>query len=189
MSDTPPPPPPPPASAPPPPPPFAGDGPAPGGPGFSPWINRVGGYLLRGVAVLPVYIVGVIIAAILGDVGVIVLLLAYVVAIAATIRFLIQRAHLGYDFGDRVVGQKLVREASRQPMGSGWSVFGRALAHILDALPCYLGFLWPLWDAKKQTFADKIVSTVVVEDPTPSRHSAADLWVNSLMLWTPVIKE
>ena len=29
----------------------------------------------------------------------------------------------------------------------------------------YLGYLWPLWDDKRQTFADKILSTVVVEMP------------------------
>jgi hypothetical protein len=37
------------------------------------------------------------------------------------------------------------------------------LAHILDSLPCYLGYLWPLWDAKRQTFADKVMGTVVIE--------------------------
>jgi hypothetical protein len=26
----------------------------------------------------------------------------------------------------------------------------------------YLGYLWPLWDAKRQTFADEICSTVVL---------------------------
>ena len=41
----------------------------------------------------------------------------------------------------------------------------RALpAHILDALPCYLGYLWPR-DRKRQTFADKIVKTVVINQP------------------------
>jgi uncharacterized RDD family membrane protein YckC len=38
----------------------------------------------------------------------------------------------------------------------------RALAHVLDAIPCFLGFVWPLWDHRSQTFADKIVGTVVV---------------------------
>lgn len=42
--------------------------------------------------------------------------------------------------------------------------FVRALAHFLDALPCYIGFLFPLWDAKHQTFADKLCSTVVLKD-------------------------
>lgn len=189
MSDTPPPPPPPPPASPPPPP--AAPPPAAGTPAvgaYSPWINRVGGYILRALAIVPIYLVAVVLAAILGDIGIIFLLAGYVFAIVASIRFIIQRAHLGYDLGDRVVGQRLVREATNQPMGSGWSVFGRQIAHILDALPCYLGFLWPLWDAKKQTFADKVLSTVVVTDETPARHEAKDLFLNAVMFWTPVTK-
>jgi uncharacterized RDD family membrane protein YckC len=52
--------------------------------------------------------------------------------------------------------------ATGQPVGVGLAI-GRYFVHILDALPCYLGFLWPLWDSKRQTFADKILSTVVVK--------------------------
>ena len=52
-------------------------------------------------------------------------------------------------------------EADAAPIGPGRS-FLRQVAHILDALPCYLGYLWPLWDSKRQTFADKIMTTVVV---------------------------
>ena len=37
----------------------------------------------------------------------------------------------------------------------------RDLAHIVDGF-FYLGYLWPLWDATRQTFADKICSTVVL---------------------------
>ena len=155
---------------------------------FSPWINRVGGYLVRAFSLAPFYVVAAIIAAILGDIGFIVVVLAWIVTIAAAARFFIQRAHLGYDVGDRVVGQQLVLEETNQPMGSGWSVFGRQIAHILDAIPCYVGFLWPLWDAKNQTFADKILKTVVVQENSSAQHSAADLWVNALMFWTPVIK-
>ena len=154
---------------------------------YSPWINRVGAYILRGLAILPVYVAAWVLAAILGDIGLLFVLVGWVLAIVTAIRFIIQRAHLGYDIGDRVTGQRLVRETTNQPMGSGWSVFGRSIAHIFDALPCYLGFLWPLWDAKRQTFADKIVSTVVVTDNTLDRHEAKDLWLNSVMFWTPVI--
>ena len=39
----------------------------------------------------------------------------------------------------------------------------RCLAHFVDSIACYVGWLWPLWDAKKQTFADKIMGTVVVK--------------------------
>jgi uncharacterized RDD family membrane protein YckC len=42
--------------------------------------------------------------------------------------------------------------------------FVRDLCHFVDAIICYVGFLFPLWDDKRQTLADKIVSTVVVKN-------------------------
>jgi len=47
--------------------------------------------------------------------------------------------------------------------------FLRQLVHILDSLACYIGWLWPLWDAKSQTFADKIMNTVVVNASQPQQ--------------------
>ena len=59
---------------------------------------------------------------------------------------------------------KLIGEQTGQPIGAGMS-FVRQLAHIVDSLLCYLGYLWPLWDRKRQTFSDKIMSTVVINQP------------------------
>ena len=42
--------------------------------------------------------------------------------------------------------------------------FVRDVAHIVDAIICYIGFLFPLWDGKKQTLADKMVHTIVVRN-------------------------
>ncbi|HVF05827.1 MAG TPA: RDD family protein [Frankiaceae bacterium] len=67
----------------------------------------------------------------------------------------------GQSTGKKQAGIRLLREQDGQPIGGGAGV-GRFFLHIVDGLPCYLGFLWPLWDAKKQTFADKIMKTVVV---------------------------
>ncbi|MCF2527408.1 RDD family protein [Yinghuangia soli] len=67
----------------------------------------------------------------------------------------------GATIGKKYVGIRVVREADGQYTGFGMA-FVRMLAHILDALPCYLGYLWPLWDEKKQTFADKICGTLVI---------------------------
>lgn len=67
----------------------------------------------------------------------------------------------GQSTGKKIAGIRLVREADGQLIGGGLGI-GRFFLHILDAIPCYLGFLWPLWDAKRQTFADKIVTTVVI---------------------------
>ena len=44
--------------------------------------------------------------------------------------------------------------------------FVRQLAHIIDSLICYIGWLFPLWDAKRQTIADKIMSTIVIDEST-----------------------
>ncbi len=59
---------------------------------------------------------------------------------------------------------KLIGEQTGQPIGAGMS-FVRQLAHIVDSLLCNLGYLWPLWDRKRQTFSDKIMSTVVINQP------------------------
>ena len=56
---------------------------------------------------------------------------------------------------------RVLREQDGQVIGLGLSI-GRYFVHYLDGL-CLLGYLWPLWDAKKQTFADKILTTVVIK--------------------------
>ena len=75
----------------------------------------------------------------------------------------IQMGRTGQSWGKQVLNLRLVRMADGQPMGGGMC-FVRDLAHILDALPCYIGFLWPLWDARRQTFADKTMNTVVLSE-------------------------
>ncbi len=43
----------------------------------------------------------------------------------------------------------------------------RAVAAVLSALPLGLGFIWCAWDAKGQTWHDKIAGTIVISAPTP----------------------
>jgi hypothetical protein len=180
---------------PPPPPGFGAIPPPPSGPsiqtlanrGYASWGRRVGGYVMRTLTAFVIYLPTVIVGQAIGDAGFILVLVGVVFACAASIRMLIQRGHLGYDVGDAAMGQTLLREGSMQPMGSGWSTFGRSIAHILDALPCYLGFLWPIWDKKRQTFADKVAGTVVVASQSHA-HDAGDLFKNALLFWTPVLK-
>ena len=74
-----------------------------------------------------------------------------------------KQGRTGQSVGKKVMGIKLVDERTGQPIGAGMA-FVRDLAHTLDGF-FYLGYLWPLWDDKRQTFADKILSTVVVETP------------------------
>jgi uncharacterized RDD family membrane protein YckC len=83
----------------------------------------------------------------------------------AAIGWAIYNAYLGgqtgQSYGKKTVGTRLVLEATGQPVGGGVGV-GRYFLHIVDSIPCYVGYLWPLWDSKKQTFADKLLKTVVV---------------------------
>ena len=71
------------------------------------------------------------------------------------------QGNTGQSVGKRVIGLRTVREADGRPVGGG-AGFGRAFLHVLDFLPCGVGFLLPLWDRKRQTIADKIMGTIVI---------------------------
>ncbi|PIE32386.1 MAG: hypothetical protein CSA55_03505 [Ilumatobacter coccineus] len=175
---------------PPPPPPTPAAAPV-GSSQYSPWASRVIATLVRSVASAIVYIPAAVVALILGKIwgplGALAILAGVVGIIAVAIRAMIQRGHLGYDFGDRVANQTLIKEQTDAPMGSGMEVFVRGIVHIVDGLPFYIGYLWPLWDEKRQTFADKILSTTVVSG-RPQPHEAKDLLINALQIWVPVTK-
>ena len=49
----------------------------------------------------------------------------------------------------------------------GNKAISRNLTHIVDQLACGIGWLFPIWDNKRQTLADKISNTTVV-DLTPN---------------------
>ena len=76
----------------------------------------------------------------------------------------LKQGKTGYTIGKGVLGIKVVKEADGQVLGTWFSV-GRFFVHYLDQLACYIGYLWPLWDDKRQTFADKILSTIVIVEP------------------------
>jgi uncharacterized RDD family membrane protein YckC len=79
----------------------------------------------------------------------------------------IRQGRTGYTLGKTVVGIRLIKVSTAEPMGAGWS-FLRQIAHYVDNLVCYLGWLWPLWDRRNQTLADKIMNTVVIIQPDES---------------------
>jgi uncharacterized RDD family membrane protein YckC len=121
------------------------------------WPTRVGASLIDGIGPVVVLVIALATrnAAIVG--------IAYLaVFIFGIWNYVFKQGTTGQTIGKGVLGIYLVREADGQFIGPGMS-FVRGLAHVVDSLACYLGWLWPLWDAKKQTFADKIMGTVVVK--------------------------
>ena len=89
------------------------------------------------------------------------ILLGALLALAGGLWLSYQQGTTGQTPGKKALNIRVVREADGQPTGFGLAVV-RNIAHALDSLVCYVGFLWPLWDDKRQTFADKVMNTVVV---------------------------
>ena len=65
--------------------------------------------------------------------------------------------------GKRALGIRVYDFSGGSTNGIG---YGRAviryIGRIISTIPCFLGYLWMLWDKEKQTWHDKIASTVVV---------------------------
>ena len=80
----------------------------------------------------------------------------------------------GQSWGKLVIGLKLVDMSDRGTL-LWWKVGLRDWAHYLDALPLWIGFFVPLFDARRQTLADKAMRTVVVSlrDVNPPRVPVA----------------
>jgi uncharacterized RDD family membrane protein YckC len=125
------------------------------------WGSRVLGYLVDAVIIfVPTFIL-----AILGSVTtVFFLVIAYIVGIGLGVWFSVQVGQYGSSPGMRVIGLKCIKADTGQVIGGGMG-FVRSLCHIVDGIICYIGYLWPLWDAQRQTLADKIIGTVVLKVP------------------------
>ncbi|MET8786394.1 RDD family protein [Streptomyces sp. NPDC004589] len=125
-------------------------------PPYANWGQRFLGTLVDGLVFLVPYLL-----VILGRDTPALAVIGGLAIFAVAIWQLIMEGRTGQTLGKKALGIRLVREIDGQPLGIGMA-FVRRLAHFLDSLPCYLGWLWPAWDAKKQTFADKVCSSIVI---------------------------
>ena len=206
MTDQPPPssfpPPPPPGGSeyPPPPPPSGGYLPPLPGPAirglpqqaYTPWLTRVGAYLIDYLPFAVILGVGWLIlqnsvdTACLTDItpydvdqicsvgystlGVTVMWGALLAGLAYLVwNYGYRQGTTGSSIGKAVLRFKVVGENTGKPLGFGLS-FLRQIAHLIDAGVLYIGYLFPLWDAKRQTLADKIIATVCL----PVQQAAPD---------------
>ncbi|MGI5195371.1 RDD family protein [Streptomyces sp. CA-288835] len=133
-----------------------------GTPPYAHWGSRVLATLVDSLVLLVAYIPVVIGAAIGDSVGAILSVIGFVIIIGVAVWMIMQEGKTGQTIGKKTMGIRLLRESDGQPLGFGMA-FVRRIAHFLDGAACYIGYLWPLWDDKKQTFADKVCSTVVVK--------------------------
>ncbi|WP_033325366.1 RDD family protein [Streptomyces yerevanensis] len=133
-----------------------------GTPPYAAWGSRVLATLVDSLILLVAYL-PLLITAFMGETAAVIgSLITFVAIIGAAVWLVVQEGKTGQTIGKRTMGIRLLRESDGQPLGVGMA-FVRRLAHFLDGAACYIGYLWPLWDDKKQTFADKVCSTVVVK--------------------------
>lgn len=68
----------------------------------------------------------------------------------------------GQTIGKKAVGIAVVDIRSGAPIGTGRAV-GRYFGSLVSMIPCLLGYLWAAWDSDKQTWHDKMVSSIVIQ--------------------------
>jgi Mce-associated membrane protein len=95
----------------------------------------------------------------------------------------------GWSLGRALVGIRVVRRdrdtTAQTP--APWRLLAREIAHLLDTLALFIGWLWPLWDPRNRTFADLLVRTEVrrVEQPAiDARRLAAGVMIAAALLST-----
>ncbi|WP_052960146.1 RDD family protein [Mycobacterium sp. EPa45] len=99
--------------------------------------------------------------------------LAGAVFLAVAVNRLLLPVITGWTLGRSLAGIAVV---GRDGAAVGpWRLLVRDLAHLLDTLAVFLGWLWPLWDSRGRTFADLLTRTEVhrVEGELPNRRRLA----------------
>jgi uncharacterized RDD family membrane protein YckC len=140
---------------------------------YTSWIRRVGAFIIDQILYMIVGVIvgvigGLIIAAAGGSSGMerIVQSISILVVVAYWFwNWGYRQGTTGSSIGKSVLKFKVVDERDGQPIGFGMSIM-RQIAHFLDAI-CYIGYLLPLFTAKRQTIADMIMSTVCLPIQKP----------------------
>lgn len=65
----------------------------------------------------------------------------------------------GWSLGRAACGIRVIRDDG-EAVGP-WRLLLRDLAHLLDTVSVFVGWLWPLWDSRRRTFADLLLHTEV----------------------------
>ena len=81
---------------------------------------------------------------------------------------LVMQAYLGNTPGKLLMGIAVVGESDARPLGLVRTVL-RWLAHLVDGL-FFIGYLRPLWNSRRKTFADSAVGSIVRATRRPRPH-------------------
>lgn len=138
------------------------------------WHLRVGATVVDGLLQAPFLVASYILLAVAQDpvtsysVQLACALTSLAVSIASMVFSLwngvFRQGRRGASLGKECFGILVISMHDARPIGAGNTLL-RSWAHVLDVLSFGIGFLWPIVDKKRQTFADKVMSTAVLRLP------------------------
>jgi uncharacterized RDD family membrane protein YckC len=141
------------------------------------WGQRAIGILIDFAIIFVLWIVAFIItlvfSAISSTLGALVGLVVYIALSLAWLYMGFLVGAKGRSPGMAITGLQCVSAETGQLIGGGMGVV-RTIAHIVDSIICYIGWLFPLWDDQRQTIADKLVKTHVLANQ-PKESFSIDL--------------
>jgi Mce-associated membrane protein len=86
----------------------------------------------------------------------------------------------GWSLGRALFGIAVVRRDGTAP--GAWTLLLRDLAHLLDIASVFVGWLWPLWDSRRRTFADIVLRTEVRRVEPDERPREIRRWTAAAVL-------
>jgi Mce-associated membrane protein len=86
----------------------------------------------------------------------------------------------GWSLGRAFCGIAVSRRDGSAP--GAWKLLLRDVAHLLDTASLLVGWLWPLWDPGRRTFADMLVGTEVRRVERADRPRNIGRWTALLVL-------
>jgi Mce-associated membrane protein len=134
------------------------------------WLARVGAFsvdVLLGIAVIATMAVLALTAPLQGWLWWIFVGAAVLTFVAMAVNRLLVPTITGWSLGRALFGIA-VRKPDGAPVGA-LRLLSRDLAHLLDTAALFVGWLWPLWDRRRRTFADLLLRTEVHKAEPPRR--------------------
>lgn len=135
------------------------------------WSARVGAFavdVLLGVAVVVTLGLLAWTAPLFGWLWFIYTVTAVLIVMAVAVNRWLLPSVIGWSVGRALCGIAVTRRRDDARCGLGRLLL-RDLAHLLDTAALFVGWLWPLWDRRRGTFADMLLRTEVRRVERPDR--------------------